>query len=244
MFFNISWTEFGFTGHVDEIHGFGLLGMLLQDHQIEVEKVMPIAIIAFIGLSLIAYFIGNISPSTLLGKAKGIDIKKEGSGNAGTTNALRVMGTKAGVITLVVDILKGVIAVLLGEIIAGHGAAMFCADAVVIGHVWPVIYKFKGGKGVATTFGALLALDPLLGIATLLVVAIGVYLSKRMSVGSILGAVCFPVICFFIEPDFIVAGTVLAIVVFVKHRANLERIINGEEPKLGFLDKDKKEKIQ
>lgn len=244
MFFNISWTEFGFTGHVDEIHGFGLLGMLLEHMQVEVEIIKPIAILSYVVLCLVAYFLGNISPSILLGKAKGIDIKKEGSGNAGTTNALRVLGAKAGVITLVIDILKGVIAVLLGQLIAGHGAAMFCADAVVLGHVWPVIYKFKGGKGVATTFGALVALDPLLGIATLLVVAIGVFISKRMSVGSILGAVCFPILCFFIEPDFIVLGVVLAIIVFIKHRANLERIIKGEEPKLGFLDKEKKEKKQ
>lgn len=244
MFFNISWTEFGFTGNVDEIHGFGLLGILLEHMQVEVDIIKPIAILAYVVLCLVAYFLGNISPSTLLAKAKGIDIKKAGSGNAGTTNALRVLGPKAGVITLVIDILKGVIAVLLGQLIAGHGAAMFCADAVVLGHVWPVIYKFKGGKGVATTFGALVALDPLLGIATLLVVAIGVFTSKRMSVGSILGAVCFPMLCFFMEPDFIVLGVVLAMIVVIKHRANLERIIKGEEPKLGFLDKEKKEKEQ
>ena len=189
---------------------------------------------------VIAYFIGNISPSTMLAKARGLDIKKEGSGNAGTTNALRVMGAKAGVITLVVDILKGVIAVLLPQLIVGENCAMLCAIAVIFGHVWPVIYKFKGGKGVATTFGAIVAINPLLGLATLAVVAITVLISKRMSAGSVMGALLFPILAFFIEPGFYLHGLVLAAIVFNQHSSNIDRLIHGEEPKLGFLDKDKK----
>ena len=115
---------------------------------------------------IIAYLLGNISPSTLLAKAKGIDIHKEGSGNAGTTNALRVMGKKAGVITLVVDVLKGTIAVLIGFLLAGSAGEAWCVLAVFCGHVWPVFYKFKGGKGVATAFGALLGLNPLMALLT------------------------------------------------------------------------------
>ena len=189
---------------------------------------------------VIAYFIGNISPSTMLAKARGLDIKKEGSGNAGTTNALRVMGAKAGVITLVVDILKGVIAVLLPQLVVGENCAMLCAIAVIFGHVWPVIYKFKGGKGVATTFGAIVAINPLLGLATLAVVVITVLISKRMSAGSVMGALLFPILAFFIEPGFYLHGLVLAAIVIIKHRSNIDRLIRGEEPKLGFLDKDKK----
>ncbi len=189
---------------------------------------------------ILAYFIGNISPSTMLAKARGLDIKKEGSGNAGTTNALRVMGAKAGVITLVVDVLKGVIAVLLPTLIVGETCAMYCAVAVIVGHVWPVIYKFKGGKGVATTFGAIIAINPLLGLATLGVVAVTVLISKRMSAGSVMGAILFPLLAFFIEPGFYLQGLVLAAIVIIKHRANIDRLIHGEEPKLGFLDKDKK----
>lgn len=189
---------------------------------------------------ILAYFIGNISPSTMLAKARGLDIKKEGSGNAGTTNALRVMGAKAGVITLVVDVLKGVIAVLLPTLIVSETCAMYCAVAVIVGHVWPVIYKFKGGKGVATTFGAIVAINPLLGLATLGVVAVTVLISKRMSAGSVMGAILFPLLAFFIEPGFYLQGLVLAAIVIIKHRANIDRLIHGEEPKLGFLDKDKK----
>ena len=99
-------------------------------------------------LGLVAYFIGNISPSTIMAKRQGIDIKKEGSGNAGTTNALRVMGKKAGAITCIVDILKGVVAVLIGMLIGGPAAAYLCALCVFLGHVWPIVYRFQGGKGV------------------------------------------------------------------------------------------------
>lgn len=189
---------------------------------------------------VIAYLIGCISPSIMLAKAKGIDIKKEGSGNAGTTNALRVLGKKAGVITLIVDILKGVIAVLLGSLIGGPTAGMFAAVAVFCGHVWPAFYKFKGGKGVATAFGALLGINVLLALACLGIVAIGLLASKRMSVGSILGAICFPVLAYFIEPGFILPGCVLAIAIIVKHKANIVRLIHGEEPIMSIFDKSKK----
>lgn len=189
---------------------------------------------------VIAYFIGSISPSIMLAKAKGIDIKKEGSGNAGTTNALRVMGKKAGIITLVVDILKGVIAVLLGGIIAGITGGMCAAVAVFCGHVWPVFYKFKGGKGVATAFGALLGINVIMALLCLVIVVIAVVASKRMSVGSILGAACFPLVAYFTEPEFIIPGSALALCIIIKHKANIVRLIHGEEPIMSIFDKSKK----
>ena len=240
MFDSIHWHVYGFRGIVDEITGFGLIGKILENMELTPENVKVAAIISYIVLVIGAYFLGNISPSTILAKRRGLDIKKEGSGNAGTTNALRVMGKKAGVITLVIDICKGVLAVLLAELIAGEACGMYCAVAVIIGHVWPLVYKFKGGKGVATTFGALVAINPMLGIWTLLVVAVVTFLSKRMSAGSVSGAIAFPVICLFNEPEFIVWGTLLAFIVLVKHRSNIVRLLEGTEPKLGFLDKDKK----
>lgn len=186
-----------------------------------------------------AYLIGSISPSIMLAKAKGIDIKKEGSGNAGTTNALRVMGKKAGVITLVVDILKGVAAVLIGSLIAGPVGGMCGAVAVFCGHVWPVFYKFKGGKGVATAFGALLGINVVMALICLLIVAAAVVLSKRMSVGSVLGAACFPIVAYFTEPEFIIPGSALALCIIIKHKANIVRLIHGEEPIMSIFDKSK-----
>ena len=183
---------------------------------------------------VIAYLLGNISPSIILGKIHGIDIKKEGSGNAGTTNALRVLGKKAALITLVIDIGKGVLAVIIGRLVGGAAVGYICALAVFCGHIWPCFYSFKGGKGVATAFGALLSVNWMLGLAALAVVAAGLALTQRMSVGSLLGAITFPVICWFLEPDFIWIGSVMALIVLIKHRANIGRLLRGEEPKMSF----------
>ena len=183
---------------------------------------------------VIAYLLGNISPSIILGKIHGIDIKKEGSGNAGTTNALRVLGKKAAFITLVIDIGKGVLAVLMGRLIGDDAAGYICALAVFCGHIWPCFYSFKGGKGVATAFGALLSVNWMLGFAALAVVAAGLALTQRMSVGSIFGAITFPILCWLLEPDFIWIGSVMALIVLIKHRANIGRLLRGEEPKMSF----------
>ena len=186
---------------------------------------------------IIAYLLGNISPSIILGKLHGIDIKKEGSGNAGTTNALRVLGKKAALITLVIDIGKGVLAVLIGRLIGGDAAGYICALEVFCGHIWPCFYSFKGGKGVATAFGALLSVNWMLALSALAVVAVGLLLTQRMSVGSLLGAITFPIFCWFLEPDFIWLGSLMALIVLIKHRANIGRLIRGEEPKMSFKKK-------
>ncbi len=189
---------------------------------------------------VIAYFLGNISPSTLLAKAAGLDIKKEGSGNAGTTNALRVLGKKAALITLVVDIGKGFVAVELGYLLSTPQAAMFCALAAFVGHVWPVVFKFKGGKGVATAFGVLLGINWQLALAALAVVAVVVILSRMVSLGSITGAAAFPVLAYFMEPDFLYVGTFMAVLLIYNHRGNIKRLIKGEENKLSFGKKSDK----
>ncbi len=189
-----------------------------------------------------AYLIGNISPSILLARRQKIDIRNEGSGNAGTTNALRVLGKKAAVITLIIDILKGTIAVLIANYIGGGFTAELCTVAVFAGHVWPVIFGFKGGKGVATCFGALMGLNPLLGLSALGVVALGVLVTKRMSAGSIIGALSFPLLAYFLQPTFIITGSIMAAIVVIKHRANIVRMIKGEEPALFGKNKPQKKK--
>ena len=193
-----------------------------------------------IPVCIIAYCIGCISPATILAKARGIDIKKEGSGNAGTTNALRVMGKKAAVITLVIDILKGVAAVSAGWLLAGQSGAIAAVLCVMLGHIWPVFLRFRGGKGIAASFGALMALDPVIGLVELGIVAAVTLISKRMSAGSIAGLVLLPVVAFIRMPEFLWVSIVMAAIMLIKHRANIIRLIHGEEPKLGFLDKDKK----
>ena len=194
-------------------------------------------VLRFFLAAVIAYLMGSISPSIIQGRMHGVDIKKEGSGNAGTTNTLRVLGRKAALITLTVDIAKGVIAVLIGNALGGEEAGYLCALAVFCGHIWPCFFGFKGGKGVATAFGALLGVNWLLGVLALAIVALGVVTTMKMSVGSVLGAATFPVVCWFVEPGFIVIGTIMAVIILVKHRSNIQRLIRGEEPKMSFKKK-------
>ena len=186
---------------------------------------------------VIAYFLGNFSPSTVLAKAAGKDIKKEGSGNAGTTNALRVLGKKAAIITFAVDMGKGVIAVLLGGLIAGPEAAYWCALAVFLGHIWPALLKFKVGKGVAVGFGAMLAVNWQMALILLLVEIVVVLLSRMVSLGSVAVGISCPVACIFMEKEFLPFACVMAAILIFKHRANIGRIVRGEESKLGAKKK-------
>jgi len=196
--------------------------------------------VKFVILLLIAYMLGNISPSTILAKAKGIDIKKAGSGNAGTTNALRVLGAKAAVITLVIDIGKGFLAVFIAGRFLDPMQVSFCALAVFLGHVWPLLLKFKGGKGVATAFGALLALNWQLALICLGIVVLVVLVTRMVSLGSVTAALAFPFLACFMEKEFLPAGICMALILIFKHRANIARILSGNESKLSFKKKENK----
>ena len=182
---------------------------------------------------VIAYLLGSISMSIIQGRMAGVDIKKEGSCNAGTTNTLRVLGKKAAAITLVCDVLKGVIAVLLGSL-ASPLCAYICAIAVFLGHIFPVYFGFKGGKGVATAFGAVLAVNWQVALLCLAVVAILTVITKRMSVGSLAGAVALPVLSVFLEKPFWPFALVIGLIIIIKHRGNIQRLIKGEEPPISF----------
>lgn len=198
----------------------------------------------YIVFSIIAYLIGNISPATILGKLHGLDIKSEGSGNAGTTNALRVLGWQAALVTLTVDILKGVIAVNIGFSF-NERCGELCMLAVILGHCFPVLLKFKGGKGVATAFGAALAINWPSAFAALLVAALGVLLTKRMSVGSIAAAVTYPLfVLYYFAPEqeksFMAIAIAMCLLLLFNHRSNILRLIRGQESKLSFgKDKEK-----
>lgn len=187
---------------------------------------------------IIAYLLGNISPSTLIGRAHGIDIKKEGSGNAGTTNTLRVLGPKAALATLIIDIGKGAAAVGLGLLLSTHVAAMFCALAAFLGHIWPLIFRFEGGKGVAVAFGAVTMLNWKLGLLALAIVVASVLITRKVSMGSVIAAVTFPFLCWKLEPDFIYIGTLMALIILFKHRSNIVRLIHHEEDSIHFRKRD------
>lgn len=183
-----------------------------------------------------AYFLGNISPATLVGRFYGVDIKKVGSGNAGTTNVLRTLGWGPAAITLVIDILKGYIAVRLGLKVDDLLGGELCFLAVLVGHVYPVIFHFKGGKGVATSLGAAWAINWPSAFAVLLVAALGAGTSKKMSIGSVAACLAYPLLVLFYYPVFFPVSIIAALFVLFNHRTNLQRLYRGEEKSMSVGD--------
>lgn len=187
---------------------------------------------------VVAYFLGNISPAIIIGKFHKIDIRKTGSGNAGTTNVLRSIGKKAAIITLLIDILKGVIAVLLAKFILQDDLYTALAGiAVTCGHIWPALYEFKGGKGIATALGVIFTVMPLPALCAMGVGIFFIILTRRISPGSIMGALSLPAFVFILGKGSMVLGVFFALITLYTHRANIKRILKGEEPKLSFKKK-------
>lgn len=191
----------------------------------------------FAAMTVVSYFIGNISPATVVGKLHGVDIRKEGSGNPGTTNVLRTLGVKAAACTLLIDILKGVVPVILGRLIGGEFLACVCGTAAFFGHVLPVCFGFKGGKGIATGFGVVVAFQWQVGLVCLVTALAGAVISRRMSVGSIAAAIALPTSVYFVAQDYFIWSLCLAVIVIWRHRANIVRLVKGEEPKMSFGSK-------
>jgi len=191
------------------------------------------------------YALGSVNSSVIIGRIYGIDIRNEGSKNAGLTNALRVLGKKAAVMVLAGDILKGVIAVLLGSLVsrwAGSLGQYFSVAAgtfAVIGHNWPVYFKFKGGKGILTTATVIFMLDWRIGLVVLVLFVLVVALSKYVSLGSITGAFAVPLFAFAFGHDlvFICFMLFLSALAIFRHKANINRLMNGKENKLSFSKK-------
>jgi glycerol-3-phosphate acyltransferase PlsY len=181
-----------------------------------------------------------LAPAIILGKiiAK-TDIRQHGSGNAGTTNVLRTLGAKAAAVTLIIDILKGVAAVLIGRYYGGQDLAMLCGMAAFIGHIWPVMYSFRGGKGIATAAGVIIAVEPLMGMAVAAVALLTMVLSRRVSLGAVIGAISLPLIGHYFDPKYLSWGIVFCVIIIFKHRTNIKRLIKGEEPKVSFKKKTK-----
>lgn len=210
----------------------------------------------YIIMAIIAYAIGSINFSVIISrKMAGFDVREKGSGNAGTTNMLRTVGKKAALITLVCDILKGVvsivIALIVGKIAKEQSPAILvevAALAVVLGHTFPIFFEFKGGKGVATSLGVILLINWKIGLICLVFALTLMAITRMVSLGSISAAVLFAVLTLFVrdsyiggiefEFNFIIFGILLAALVIFNHRSNLKRIIEGTENKLSFKKKD------
>lgn len=196
----------------------------------EMMETVPMS--TLIILAVVTYFVGNINPAIIIGKMHHVDIRKEGSGNPGMTNTIRVIGLKAGIAVFVVDLLKAFISVRVGFSIAELDGAMIAFAAVVLGHCFPLIYKFKGGKGVAASLGAALALNWMSAVAALIVAAILFAVTRRMSVASIFAAVSFPFFIWLYEPYCLKFAIGAAIFLVLMHAQNIGRLLRGEEKPL------------
>lgn len=198
-------------------------------------------ILKYIAVAVISYLLGNISVGMLVSKAFGIlDIRKHGSGNSGSTNVLRTLGWLPGVLTLVGDCLKGYVSCLIGQALCGAPGMLLGGVCAVIGHDYPVFMHFKGGKGIATSLGLILAINGWLGWAHLLLVIIIVGTTGYMSVASIIAAIAFPIstaiLCVGREyyPLYVLAAAICCGLAIYRHKANIQRLMKGEENRLDF----------
>jgi len=185
--------------------------------------------------AIIGYLLGSINSSIIVGKAYGIDIRQHGSGNAGTTNVLRTLGKKAALFVLIGDVLKGVVAYLAGYAMADGIGAMAGGTAAILGHNWPLYFRFRGGKGALTSITVVLMMDPLIGLIILGMFVVVVALTRYVSLGSIIGAALFPVLALVFNRDlnFIIFALAIGLLVIFRHSSNIRRIFNGTESKLG-----------
>ena len=199
----------------------------------------------------LAYLLGSIPFGYLLVKIfRKQDIRATGSGNIGATNVTRVAGPLAGILTLLFDTAKGTAAVWLAARVTNESAAwmMIAAFAVLLGHCFPVWLKFKGGKGVATALGVFLALCPLAAVSALLLFLLCVAYWRYVSLGSVAAAAAMPLLIYFLlaprhaPPIIVDVGTLaIALLVIYKHDGNLQRLVEGTEPRFSFSKKKEME---
>lgn len=184
---------------------------------------------------ILAYILGSIPFAYIVGKIfHHSDIRTLGSGNVGTTNVLRNYGKKSAIITLILDMLKGYLAVFIGEKLAGINGICLAFILVVIGHMYSIFLNFKSGKGVATSAGAMLFINPSIILVAFLVFAVTIFITKMVSLGSIFGATT-AILIIYINYGFsklFWAATLICLLILIKHSSNIKRIVKGEESRI------------
>ena len=203
-----------------------------------------------VAVAAFAYLIGGVPWSLIIGcRFYGIDVRTEGSGNLGATNVLRVLGAKAGAVTLALDIAKGAAAVgfaVFAVPAAGFGgmahqwAMIIATMAAIMGHSYSPYIGFKGGKGVATACGAVLVLTPTALAILLPVWLVVIVVTRTVSLGSVVVALAYTPLCLWLYPgDWLIVGfaAIAAMLVIWRHRANIVRIVRGTEPRVSFKDR-------
>lgn len=193
-------------------------------------------------LLLLSYLLGSISFSIIVGKLVGkVDIRNYGSGNAGATNALRVLGKGPAIVIFLLDIAKALVAVIIAGRLVPESpwVPVLCGLLVVIGHNWPVFFRFRGGKGIASTIGMILALAPLAGVIAGAIAILSIVLTRYVSLGSLLFTGLLPVIVLVLDYSAELAWGCLAVAVLAwfRHRTNIVKLLKGTENKLGAKHK-------
>ncbi len=196
---------------------------------------------------LFAYLLGSIPSAVWIGQALyGIDVREYGSGNAGATNTFRVLGKKAGIPVLLLDVFKGWAAVNIPYLLADYkpGSEQFIsfqlalAIIALIGHIFPVYVGFRGGKGVATTLGIIIAVNPLASLICIGIFVISLIITKFVSLSSMITGLAYPVIIMLVfnnnSPSLNIFSLAVTTLVLVTHQKNIERLIKGEESKVKF----------
>ncbi len=187
-------------------------------------------------LLAVAYIAGSIPFGLVVARARGVDLRRSGSGNIGATNVLRTMGKKEAVFTLAGDIMKGAFAVALVKV-SGYGDpyAGIAGLLAVLGHDYPVFMRFRGGKGVATSIGVLLVYAPYVGLLTVLIWLAAVFASRYSSLGALTAFTFLPLNMLLLEGGAfgVSLSLVLTLLIYVKHRGNIRRLLKGGEPRIG-----------
>jgi len=191
----------------------------------------------YIIIAIISYLLGNISFAYILGKLfTKKDVRDYGSGNAGATNAIRAFGKKIGIMVFVGDVLKGVIAVLIGRSYGGAIGSYLAGALVIIGHNWPALLNFKGGKGVATTIGVMIIINPLVTLICLAFGIVVIIFTRTMSLGSIIGMALSPIAVIIAARPFDVKLFIFCLFIagmsIYRHKENIKRLLQGKENKL------------
>jgi acyl phosphate:glycerol-3-phosphate acyltransferase len=187
-------------------------------------------------LVIFSYLLGSVPSGLIIGKLSGLDVRKAGSGNIGATNVARLLGKTGGLLTLVGDTAKGFIPVLVVQQMGfSHPVTALVGVAAFLGHLYPIFLKFKGGKGVATSFGVLLGLAPLATMILLVVFAAVAFTTRIVSLSSMVTAVAAPLVLwlFYYSPTYVIVTAFMAVMIVFRHYANIQRLLNGSEPRFG-----------
>ena len=190
----------------------------------------------------LGYLLGGIQSAILYGRFKGIEIRNHGSGNAGATNTLRVLGKKAALIVFLCDVLKAAIAVIIAKVLFPETAllaGLYAGIGAIVGHSYPLFFKFKGGKGIAVTVGAIYMIDLPIALMVSIIFIISAFITRIVSVSSLLLTGFIPVFLFVFYRgnehivEIVTLGVVIAAITAYRHKANIKRLMEGTESKLG-----------